>query len=188
MIFNQKKRTCKILDSAVHVEQRVNLKEGEKRDKYLDLARESKKIWNMKVMVILIVVGAIGTISKRLVKGLEDLEIREHIETIQNIAPLRWARILRRILETWGDLPSFNLPWKTISFQMRIIIIIMIICNLWSFKLLFFIQIICTLLYCFKYSYPVLIICTLLFGFRYLFLFHMNNLQAILRFQVSILI
>ena len=36
--------------------QRVKLK-GKKKDKYLDLARELKKLWNMKVTVILIVVG-----------------------------------------------------------------------------------------------------------------------------------
>ena len=29
-----------------------NIKEGEKRDKYLDLARELKRLWNMIVTVI----------------------------------------------------------------------------------------------------------------------------------------
>ena len=33
------------------------------------------KLWNMKVTVIVIVISALGTIPKRLVKGLEDLEI-----------------------------------------------------------------------------------------------------------------
>ena len=50
---------------------RVKLKESEKRDKYLDLARELKNLWNMKVTVILIVIGALGTV----IKGLEDLKI-----------------------------------------------------------------------------------------------------------------
>ena len=35
----------------------------------------------MKVTVISIVVGALGTIPKGLVKGLEDLEIRGQVET-----------------------------------------------------------------------------------------------------------
>ena len=48
--------------------------EYEKIDKYLDLARELKKLWNMKVKVIPIVVGALGTVPKRLEKGLENLE------------------------------------------------------------------------------------------------------------------
>ena len=39
----QKKRTCKIVDFAVPADHRINLKECEKKDKYLDLAREMKK-------------------------------------------------------------------------------------------------------------------------------------------------
>ena len=45
-------------------------------------------------MVIIIVIGATGTITKGLVRGLEELEIRETIKTIQTIALLRSARIL----------------------------------------------------------------------------------------------
>ena len=46
---------------------RVKIKDSEKRDKYLKFARE-QKIWNMEVTVIPIVVGALGTSSKGLVK------------------------------------------------------------------------------------------------------------------------
>ena len=45
------------------------------RIKYLDLARELKKLWNIKVTIVPIVIGAFGTITKRLSKSLEDLEI-----------------------------------------------------------------------------------------------------------------
>ena len=61
------------MDFTVPAYYRVNLKE--KKDKYLDLARELKKLWNMKVRVKPFVVGALGTIPQRLVMGLEDLEI-----------------------------------------------------------------------------------------------------------------
>ena len=60
---------------------RVKLKESEKRDKYLDLARELKKTVNMKVTVIPIVSGALGTVTKGFVQGLEDLEIRGRVKT-----------------------------------------------------------------------------------------------------------
>ena len=69
-----------------------------KKDNYLDLARELKKLWNMKVTVIPIVIGALVTVTKVLVQGLEDLEIREIVKTIQMTALLRLAKILRRIL------------------------------------------------------------------------------------------
>ena len=39
----------------------MKVKESEKKDKYLDLAQEMKKLWNMKVMVIPIVTGVLGT-------------------------------------------------------------------------------------------------------------------------------
>ena len=61
----QKKRICKIVDFAVLADHRINLKDSEKKDKYLDLAREWKKLWNMKVTIVPIVIGALGTISKK---------------------------------------------------------------------------------------------------------------------------
>ena len=39
----KKKRICKIVDFAVPADHRIKLKECEKKDKYLDLARELKK-------------------------------------------------------------------------------------------------------------------------------------------------
>ena len=104
IIINKKKRICKIVDFAVPADHKIKLKESEKKDKYLDLARELNKIRNMKVTIIPIVIGAFGTVSKRLLKWLEDLEVKGRVETIQTTALLRTAIILRRALETWGDL------------------------------------------------------------------------------------
>ena len=96
----KKNRICKIVDLAVPADDRINLRESEKKDKYLDLAREIKKMWNMKVTIVPIVIGALGTITKRLLKGLEDLEVGGRVETIQTTTLLRTTRILRRVLET----------------------------------------------------------------------------------------
>ena len=42
----------------------------------MDLARElKKKLWNIKLTIIQIVIGAFGTVTKGLLKGLEDLKI-----------------------------------------------------------------------------------------------------------------
>ena len=91
-------------------------KKNEKREKYLDLARElKKKLWNVKATVIPIVIGGLSKSAKGLVQGQENLEIRGLVETIQATALLRSARILRRVLKTWGDLLSLGLQWKTIS-------------------------------------------------------------------------
>ena len=71
----KKKKICKIVDFAVPADHRIKLKECEKRDKFLDFARELKKIWNMKMTIIPIVIGAFGTVTKGLLKGLEDFEV-----------------------------------------------------------------------------------------------------------------
>ena len=68
------------MDFASMADHRVKLKESKGIDKYLDLAREHKKLWNMKVVVISVVIGMLGTIAKGLVKGLEDLEIRGQVD------------------------------------------------------------------------------------------------------------
>ena len=78
----------------------VKPKESEKRDKYIELAREMKKLWNMKVILIPIVTGKLGSATKELIRGPEGLEIRGRTETIQTTVLLRSARILRRVLET----------------------------------------------------------------------------------------
>ena len=45
-------RIRKIVAFAVLADHRVKLEENEKKDKYLDLASELKKLWNMKVTII----------------------------------------------------------------------------------------------------------------------------------------
>ena len=50
-------------------------KENEMVDKYLDLARKMKKLWNMRVKVILTVLVAIGMVLKNMVNGQVESEI-----------------------------------------------------------------------------------------------------------------
>ena len=71
----------------------------------------------MKVTIMPIMIGSFGTVTKGLLNGLEDLEFGDRVETIQTTALLKTARILRWVLETWGDLLS--LQWKTISLRWR---------------------------------------------------------------------
>ena len=69
----------------------------------------------MKVTIIPIMIGAFGTVTTGLLKGLEDFEVEAGVKTIQPTALLRMAKILRRFLDTWGDLLSLKLQWNTIS-------------------------------------------------------------------------
>ena len=67
---NEKKKTSQIVNFTVSADHRVKIKENVKRDKYLELARELKKLLNMKVRVKTIIVGTLELISKLIWFGI----------------------------------------------------------------------------------------------------------------------
>ncbi len=77
-----------MMDFAVTADYRVKIKESIKKDKYLDLARELKKLRNMKVPMIPTVMGVLF------------LVFYGCVYKTKTTALLRTARILRRVLET----------------------------------------------------------------------------------------
>ena len=50
----------------------------------------------MKVTIIPIVIGAFGTVTEGLLKGVEDLKVSGRVETIQTTTLLRTARIIQK--------------------------------------------------------------------------------------------
>ena len=112
LIIIIKKRICKIVDFAVPTDHRIN--NVKRRISTSTLLENWKSCGTWKWRLYQLWFGAFGTITKGLLKGLEDLEVDGQVETIQMTALLRTARILRRILETWGVLLSLWLEWKTL--------------------------------------------------------------------------
>ena len=118
------------MDFAVPADHRVKLKESEKKDKYVDLARELKKPWNMKVTVIPIVIGALGTVPKELLLGLEDLKMRKSGDhpnyymtdigqnTEKSPGDLRGLAVTQTSMKDY----QLTLVWKTLK-EIKIIII-----------------------------------------------------------------
>ena len=81
VIVYKKKENLPNSGFVVLADHRVKLKESENREKHLELARELKQPWNMIVTGIPIAIRGLGTVTKGLVHGLMDLEIRTLIET-----------------------------------------------------------------------------------------------------------
>ena len=101
-----------MVDFAIQVDHRVNVKESEKRDKYLDLPRERRKLWKMRVTVILIVIGALGTVPNGLERGLEELKIGSWAEIIQTRAWYKSVKILRRVLRRFA---ANRIQWSPVN-------------------------------------------------------------------------
>ena len=99
IVVDKVNKYCEIIDFAIPYDSKIELKEQEKIEKYQDLRRELKKIWNMKVNITPIVIGAMGAIPKKLRKRLEQLGIKTRLVELQKNAILYTARILRKVLE-----------------------------------------------------------------------------------------
>ena len=53
-----------IMDFAVTAKNRLKIKEGEKKDKYSDFAREIGRLWDMRVTVIPTTISILGMVPK----------------------------------------------------------------------------------------------------------------------------
>ena len=74
-------------------------KEEEKNEKYRDLAREVAKLWNVRVKIIPVVIGVLGTIPNDLEERINEMGISLKTAQIQMSVLLGTERILRNVLE-----------------------------------------------------------------------------------------
>ena len=74
--MNKNKRSSAIIDIAIPGDIRVSEKEKGKIERYQELKREIKRMWNIRsIKVILVVVGTLGSTSKKLKKYIEELGV-----------------------------------------------------------------------------------------------------------------
>ena len=75
LVVVDKEKSSKIIDFAVPGDSRIEEKEKDKIEKYQDLGRELQKIWNVKMKIMPLVVGALGTIPKQFGNRLKQIGI-----------------------------------------------------------------------------------------------------------------
>ena len=91
----------KLKEIAVPGDERIELKEQEKRDNYGKPRREVKEIWNSShIVVVPVVIGALGVTLKRMKDWLKKLDEKSSIGLLKKPALLGTAKILRQVLET----------------------------------------------------------------------------------------
>ena len=83
---------------AIPEESGVKEKEAGKVEKYQNLARKLRRMWEVKTKVVPIVLGALGTVPLRLKGNLKDIGVDTSITLIQKCTLLGSARILRKVL------------------------------------------------------------------------------------------
>ena len=98
VVKDHQSKTCYIIDISTPSERNMALKEVEKLSKYKDLEIEINRMWNMKTIVIPVVIGNLGMIRKTNDKWIKQLPGTPHIEMLQKITLLGTAHILRKVL------------------------------------------------------------------------------------------
>ena len=75
-VVNKNERSCVIIDIALPEDIKVSKKEREKIERYQELKREIKRMWNIRsIKVIPVVVRTAGSTSKKLKSCREELEV-----------------------------------------------------------------------------------------------------------------
>ena len=99
ILVDKKEKLCVIIDVAISSNCRICDKVIEKIEKYQNLKRELKRFWPLKkIEVVLLVVGALGCISKGFSGWMDILGIKLDVGMVQKSVLLRTARILRKVL------------------------------------------------------------------------------------------
>ena len=100
VVIDHVDRKWYLVDFAVPFDRNILLKEEEKVSKYKDLAAEVCRMNSVKVDVVPIVVGALGTVSKNLVGWLKRIGVDDVVGALQTSAIIGTSAILRKVFAT----------------------------------------------------------------------------------------
>jgi len=98
IIRDNEKGTCMLIDVAILGDRNVIKKEAEKILKYKDLKIEIHHMWNVKIKVIPVIIGATGTISKLFRKYVINIPGKHEVKELQKTTILGTAHIVRKVL------------------------------------------------------------------------------------------
>jgi hypothetical protein len=96
---NKNTRECLLIDVAIPDDNNIALKESDKLSKYRDLEIEINRMWKAKTSVIPVIVGALGSVTKRHKEHLKKLPCYVSSNEIQKTAILGTAHVIRKFLD-----------------------------------------------------------------------------------------
>ena len=94
---------CLIIDVSIPFIYNIQKKATEKMSKYVDLQIECQRMWNKKVEVIPIIIGATGIVEKGIQRYLQKIPGKHNPYNLQRSAILGTAHILRKVLSIKPD-------------------------------------------------------------------------------------
>ena len=98
VIQEKKPDRCQIIDVVIPSDYNIPKKGTKKISKYVDLQIECQRIWNKKVEVILVIIGATEIVDKNIKKYVRRIPGCHKIYSLQRSEILGTAHILRKVL------------------------------------------------------------------------------------------
>jgi hypothetical protein len=89
-----------LIDVAIPADRNVTQKEAKNKLKYNSLCVEVQRMWNMKCMIIPVVIGVTRIVTKGLKKNLEAVPRKHSIDSLQKTATLGTSHIIRKVLQS----------------------------------------------------------------------------------------
>ena len=99
IIKNKKEKICALIDVAIPTDRNVVQKEAEKKFKYKSSCIEIQRMWNLKCMIVPVIIGATGIVPRSLKKNLETVPGKHSIDSLQKTAILGTSHIIRKVLQ-----------------------------------------------------------------------------------------
>jgi hypothetical protein len=99
IIIKNKKKPCILIDVAIPADRNVMQQETKKQLKYVSLCIEIQKMWNMNCMIIPVITGATGIITKGLRRNLEAVSGKHSTDLLQNTATLGTSHGIWKVLQ-----------------------------------------------------------------------------------------
>jgi hypothetical protein len=84
----------------IPADRNVTQKEAEKKLKYKNLCIEIQRIWNMKCMIIPVVIGVTAVVIRGLRKNLDGIPGKHSIDSLQKTAILGTSYIIWKVLQS----------------------------------------------------------------------------------------
>ena len=103
VIQEKKSDRCQIMDWVIPSDYNIQKRATEKMSKYVDLQINGQRLWNKKVEVIPVIIGATGIVDKNIKKYVGRIPGCHNIYNLQRSTILGTAHILRKVLSIKPD-------------------------------------------------------------------------------------
>jgi hypothetical protein len=95
-----KDNICLLIDVAIPSDRNAIQKKSENKLKYRNISIEIQRMWNMKRLVIPVITGVIGILTKGLKKYLETIPETHSADSLQKTAVPGTSHIIRKVLQS----------------------------------------------------------------------------------------